>query len=104
MTSEVHLRGMSMTDAEITQIVQKVLADRLAPIGLKSSRAFSDIDFDGTPIVRVTADYARRQRKPTDDQLEAAHLVREKLLERGDDRFVFVTSTYPDDEDDEDDD
>jgi hypothetical protein len=59
-----------------------------------------DDDFDGEKIVRVTAHFDR-PRDVGESLFDAADTIRTRLIEAGDDRFVFVSRDYPGSADEE---
>ena len=89
-------------NAEIQKIAERVLKTELASSNILGCRVNAEEYFDGAEIIRVTAiseipvDAARRR-------LAANTAIRDELLQRGDDRYVFldieVSSEQPDDED-----
>jgi hypothetical protein len=89
-----------MTEAAIRKIVSDVLGERFAKLGLVNSEVVLDEDFDGEKIVRVTAHFDRR-RDVGESLFDAADTIRARLIEAGDDRFVFVNRDYPGSSDEE---
>jgi hypothetical protein len=83
-----------MTDTEINEIVGGILRDRLKQFGFAQSDVRSESDFDGDPIIRVTARY-ENGRVPSDRLVDSLHAIRSELLSRGEERFVFLDSEYP---------
>jgi hypothetical protein len=95
---------MSMiTDAEIGAIVTGILKARLPESEFLNAEARSDEDYDGGPIVRVKAHFAR---PPADLRkfVDSIDVIRTELQRSGEDRLVFLSHAYPgvDDEIDED--
>jgi hypothetical protein len=82
------------TDADIRKIVADVLRERFAKLGLVNSDVSLEQDFDGERIVRVTAHFDR-PRDVGESLFDAADTIRARLIEAGDDRFVFVDRDYP---------
>jgi hypothetical protein len=89
-------------NAEIKKIAEDVLRTQLASSKILDCRVDAEEDFDGAEIVRVTA----VSEIPVDDawkRLAANTAIRDALLERGDNRYVFldieVSCDRPDDED-----
>lgn len=78
-----------MDDREISDIVSKIVRARYPEAGFRGAEVRSDLDFDGEPIVRVTAAYERRP-APASALVGLTHDIRDALLSRGDDRFVFL--------------
>jgi hypothetical protein len=89
-----------MTEAEIRKIVSEVMQARFANRGLVNSDVVLDDDFDGEKIVRVTAHFDR-PRDVGESLFDAADTIRTRLIEAGDDRFVFVSRDYPGSADEE---
>lgn len=79
-----------MTDQELTEIVTKILRDRVPEAGFEGAEAVSDLDSDGDPVIRVTAHYQRRPRRTPDPLIGAAHAIRSALLDVGEDRFILL--------------
>lgn len=80
-----------MTDQEIQGAVSRILGMIAPEAGFVGAEVRSDIDFDGESIIRVTAKYERR---PTarDALIDVVHALREDLIRRGENRFVFLTN------------
>lgn len=85
-----------MTDREVNQLVTRVLSERFRALDFTEAHTSSEIDFDGTPILRVTAIFSNRSAPRA--HLIAAQAISEALREQGEERFVFVSSRYHDDE------
>lgn len=84
-----------MTDGEINEVVTRVLRNRLNQFGFASSQVRSDTDFDGSSIIRVIAQYEREGRVPSDKLIDSLEDIRSELIDRGEDRFVFLDNEYP---------
>ena len=82
------------TEAAIREIVSEVLRERFAKVGLVDSDVDFEEDFDGDKIVRVTAHFDRRE-DIGESLFDAADTIRARLIDEGDDRFVFVRRDYP---------
>ena len=82
------------TEAAIREIVSEVLRERFANLGLVDSNVDFEEDFDGDKIVRVTAHFDRRE-DIGESLFDAADTIRARLINEGDDRFVFVRRDYP---------
>jgi hypothetical protein len=82
------------TEASIRDIVSEVLQSRFASRGFVSFDIAFDEDFDGDTTVRVTAHFDRRE-DVGQALFDAADAIRARMIARGDNRFVFVTSDYP---------
>ena len=89
-----------MTETEIRKIVSDVMRERFAKLGLVDSDVVLDEDFDGEKIVRVMAHFDR-PRDVGESLFDAADTIRTRLIEAGDDRFVFVSRDYPGSDDEE---
>ena len=93
-------------DGELRRIANELLVRRTGQLGFQSADVANEIDFDGVPIVIVTARYSGDP--IADDRL--LQVVRDEIQteiwNQGDDRFVFLRDRYPIDEsvDDDDDD
>ncbi len=85
-----------MDDNQIAEIVARVLRERRASESLSHIEVSSDTDFDGTPIIRVMAHYDRRLDTDAGVLIDAIHEIRTELLKHGEDRFVFMSSSYRD--------
>lgn len=86
----------AMTDDEIRRIVMKVLRREFKGLGFEDAEVYSDEDFDGASIIRVDA-RLKTGRAPIKRLTNALHEIRSELIEKGEDRFVFLSSA-PDDE------
>jgi hypothetical protein len=85
-----------MTEQEISQIVHHVLCNRIPSAGFKGADVWSDTDFDGDPIIRVIARYEHRPNTKPDPLVTAVHDLRSALIERGENRFVFLDNEVAD--------
>jgi hypothetical protein len=86
-----------MNDKEINELVSPFLRERFKDVGFQRATVRSEQDFDGSSILRVMA-YFDRPDIPSERLINAVDDIRSKLLERGEERFVFLTSKYPQDE------
>jgi ribosomal 50S subunit-associated protein YjgA (DUF615 family) len=89
-----------MTEAAIREIVSEALRERFGKLGLVNSDVVLDEDFDGEKIVRVMAHFDR-PRDVGEPLFDAADTIRTRLIEAGDDRFVYVSRDYPGSPDEE---
>ncbi|ATQ69174.1 hypothetical protein CQW49_15755 [Methylosinus trichosporium OB3b] len=83
-----------MTDSKIGEIATAVLKRRFAEAGFLNAEAATEEDFDGGPIVRVMAHFAR----PLHDLrtfVSSAGAIRDELSKSGEERFVILTHDYP---------
>lgn len=83
-----------MTDAEVSKIAMRFLRSRLNKAGFQGATVTSEEDFDGGPIIRVVAQFGD-ERPPSDQLIEALHEIRSELLRKGEDRFVYLDTSYP---------
>jgi hypothetical protein len=83
------------TDAEVRNIVSEVMHSRFAGRGLVSSDIAFDEDFDGDKIIRVTVRFNQRPEGSAESLFDARDAIRARLIEAGDNRFVFVRRDYP---------
>ena len=83
-----------MTDAEIRSVASEVLANKLGPMSFHQAVIAVEKDFDGEDVIRVTATLDRPL-ADSDVLFEAASDIRQRMIEAGDDRFVFVRQDYP---------
>lgn len=84
-----------VTDADIRNIVSEIMQSRLASRGLVSSDIVFDEDFDGDKIIRVIAHFNRPPEDTAKPLFDARDAIRARLIEAGDNRFVFVRRYYP---------
>lgn len=85
---------MVIPDAEIARIVNGVLSTRLSAYGFTDSKIDSGIDFDGTPVIRVKAYYVGEPIEDSDKIIDSVDEIRSTLFSQGEDRHVFVTNVY----------
>jgi hypothetical protein len=89
-------------NAEIKKIAEAVLQTQFASSKIVGCRVDAEEDFDGAEIVRVTA-VSEIPVENAEERLAANTAIRDALLQRGDNRYVFldieVSSERPDDED-----
>jgi hypothetical protein len=83
------------TEASIREIVLDELRTRFANRGLVNADVVFDEDFDGDKIVRVTVHFSEPREQAAESLFDAADAIRARLIEAGDDRFVFVRREYP---------
>jgi hypothetical protein len=89
-----------MNDQEITHVVDRILKENLASKGFEKANVASEVDFDGSSIIRVRAHYQNGE-VPSDDIIKSLHQIRDELLSKGEERFVILQSDYEGDLDDE---
>ena len=86
-----------MTDAELNQLIEPILKQRLAPFGFERSEVAEGHDHDDERALFVAAHYGRDAEVPTGDaMLEAAGEVQHALQARGDERFPYIRHLIPD--------
>ena len=78
-----------MTDDEIQGVATEILRERLGAFGFQAADAHSEIDFDGSPVIRVKARYAD-ERAPTAAITQSLNDIRSALIHRGEQRFVLL--------------
>jgi SOS response regulatory protein OraA/RecX len=93
MITEAH----DMTEDEINKVVSKLLRERFKDFKFVRSTVQSQQDFDGSSVLRVTAHFKKRD-VPSDRLTAAMHDIRAKLIDMGEERFVFLDSEYPEKE------
>ena len=84
-----------MNEQDIESIVSEVLEKRFPGGRYKGADVRFDADFDGEPIIRVTAHYDTRPDSRI-EMIRTVHPIRDALIARGDDRFVFMTHDIAD--------
>jgi hypothetical protein len=82
-----------MTDHEIEMVASSILRRRLHAFGFQGVEARSEIDFDGSPVIRVKARYTDES-APTKAITQSLHDIRSELINRGEDRFVLLEGEY----------
>ena len=87
-----------MTDDEINEVVSRLLRKRFEDLEFERSTVESEQDFDGSSILRVTAHFNSGE-VPADRMIDARHAIRSELIKRGEERFVFLDSVFPHDQD-----
>jgi hypothetical protein len=83
----------AMTDDEIRKIVMKVLRREFKGLGFEDAEVYSEEDFDGASIIRVAARATRPV--PVARLTSALHELRSQLIDRGEERFVFLDALNP---------
>ena len=86
-----------MKDDEIHELVSQLLRERFKDAGFQRSTVTAEQDFDGSPILRVLA-YFDTPNVSSERLVETVDDIRSRLLERGEERFVLLTSKYPQNE------
>jgi hypothetical protein len=83
-----------LADAEIGNVAKEILKGRFPDAGFQGLDVASDEDYDGAPIIRMTAHFDR----PIGDLrkfIASTAIIRSELLRSGDERFIFLTHDYP---------
>jgi hypothetical protein len=93
--AEAQRKHEMTTEADIRKIVSEVMQARFASRGLTGSDIVFDEDFDGDKIIRVTAHFNQRPEDTAEALFDARDAIRARLIEAGEDRFVFVSRDYP---------
>jgi hypothetical protein len=83
-----------ITEAAVQKIVSEVLRERFGKLGFVNSDVVLDEDFDGEKIIRVMAHFDRL-RDVGESLFDAADTIRTRLIEAGNDHFVYVSRDYP---------
>lgn len=83
-----------MTDSKIGEIATAVLKRRFADAGFLNAEAATEEDFDGGPIVRVTAHFARSLHDLR-KFVSSVGAIRDELSKSGEERFIILTHDYP---------
>ncbi len=85
-----------MNDYEISKVVTEVLTKNLASQGFEKADVASEMDFDGSSIIRVKAHYGDAE-VSSDEIIKSLHEIRDELIEKGEERFVILQSDYKND-------
>jgi hypothetical protein len=83
-----------MTDEEINEVVSRHLREEFKDLGFEYATAESEEDFDGTSIIRVKTHF-KNGPVPVVRLMDARHDIRNELIRRGEDRFVFINTEIP---------
>jgi hypothetical protein len=96
---------MEMDIHGVKEVVTGVLRQKLAKNGYSNADVKFEEDFDGEEVIRVTV-HLREPVVNMDELYDSVHVIRNRLAQAGDNRFVFLRQDYPgaDDFDDEDED
>lgn len=86
-----------MTDTEIGKLITKRLRQSFKGTDFESASVNSEEDFDGSSVIRVIARF-KKEGVPAKRLADALHQIRMELLEHGEDRFVFLGTESPSDE------
>jgi hypothetical protein len=78
-----------MTDEEIQGVATQILRERLGAFGFQDADAHSEIDFDGSPVIRVKARYAD-EHAPAAAITQSLNDIRSALIRGGEERFVLL--------------
>ena len=83
-----------MNMAQVKEVVAGVLSQRFSKNGYSSTDVLVEEDFDGEEIIRVTV-HLERPLENTEELYESVGEIRERLQQKGDKRFVFLTQDFP---------
>jgi len=86
-----------MTETEINKIVSKVLRAHLRDLGFERVTVRPEQDFDDSTILRITV-YLKKSDVPPARLTDALHEIRSELLNKGENRFVPLSSQSPNEE------
>jgi hypothetical protein len=85
-----------MTDDEINEVVSRLLHKQFEDLEFEYSTVESEEDFDGSSVVRVKAHF-KKGHVPATRLIDAGHNIQTELIRRGEKRFVFLDSAFPND-------
>lgn len=80
---------VAMTDDQIATVATEVLKRAFKELGFEDAV----VDFDGASIIRVEAHATHPV--PVKRLTTALHEIRSRLIDRGEDRFVFLDALDP---------
>ncbi len=83
----------ALTDDEIATVATQVLRREFKGLGFEDAVVKSEEDFDGASIIRVAAHATHPV--PVSRLTNALHEIRSQLIDRGEDRFVFLDALDP---------
>ena len=86
-----------MTDEQINKIISPLLHKRFKSAGFRHVTVKTEEDFDGSSILRVTAHF-KKSNVNSDELIDALHQIRSTLLLNGEERFVFLNASSPQDD------
>lgn len=80
--------------SQIETIVAGVLGAQLGDYGFSSASVAFEEDFDGEEVIRVMAHLERRVEEVV-TMMDSADAIRVQLINMHDDRYVFLSQSYP---------
>jgi hypothetical protein len=84
----------------VKQAALPLLKERLDAFGFSDADVVEEIDFDGVPILRMTAEVATKV--PASDLIAVTADIHDAIRKKGDDRYIYLSTHRPtDDEPDE---
>jgi len=83
-----------LNNGDAEKPIRDVLSARLSAGNLLDAQVDFVDDFDGEPVVRITANL-KEPLGESDILFQAADEIRDRLLTQGDKRFVFVQQSSP---------
>jgi hypothetical protein len=96
-----NIHAEMLTADEVRTIAAPILADHFAAYGFSGVVVSEAEELDGSHVFRMTADVTRRV--PAKILVDALDAIHRKLRRKGEDRFVFLSTHRPgEDEVDED--
>ena len=84
---------VAMTDDQIATVATEILKRAFKELGFEDAVVRSEEDFDGASIIRVEAHATHPV--PVKRLTTALHEIRSRLIDRGEDRFVFLDALDP---------
>ena len=78
-----------LSEADVQRIAEPILAQRFLRYGFHGLTVRIERDFDGEPIFKMVADVT--ERVPARDIIDAMDAVRQRQLEDGEERLVFLS-------------
>lgn len=80
-----------LSDREAKALAEPILARRFDRFGYRQVHVAAERDFDGEPILRMTAEVGSRV--PARAIIDTLDAVRKALMDSGDERFVFLSTS-----------
>ena len=88
---------MQMSADRVQQIVDEVLTEKLAGTGFDHAEIKSESDFDGEPVIRVVVSF-RGTSSANSALIDSTGIIRDRLLQSGDNRYVYASPRLPESE------
>ena len=85
---------MQISADRVQEIVDAVLRDKLAGTPFDHAQIETERDFDGEPIIRVFVSF-NADTSANAVLIDSASVIRDRLIEVGDDRYVYVSPRFP---------